>query len=424
DLYQLISSNGSFGSTVTSCTDATAGSSYSFSQSYDSIHNIRNKTQTAMQNSAVNPQTTYNNTYTYPAPGSPHPHSPTAIGEFNLTTDANGNQITTQDTGTKSVNQYLFDEENRLSCTNKGPQMPSPSCIGTNLIDFIYDHAGVRKIKSAATPTIYPNEYYTDFGGGSGNQFKHFFIGSERILTKKTRIAPDREHWYYHGDQLHSTAMVTNQKSQLVDALHYFPFGEVWFEERPSSLPPDYFCTAKEFDPETGFYDFGARYLDPRFSKWMTADPADRIGASTPIIALNPYQYGRHNPARFFDPDGAEERESKYTGFSNGFDAGLSYYTIAAYGGAPLPEPIIDQTKKGNWSFWFGAQVGNIFGAIGHYGNSGGSIPAVRIRPTVGVRPTVGATVRAPTGADLQRFRQKLGVPTRDTVAVGTVDVE
>jgi hypothetical protein len=22
------------------------------------------------------------------------------------------------------------------------------------------------------------------------------------------------------------------------------------------------------------FYDFGARYLDPRFSKWMTADPA------------------------------------------------------------------------------------------------------------------------------------------------------
>jgi len=55
----------------------------------DSIHNIKNKTQTATQNSAVNPQTTYNNTYTYPAPGSAHPHSPTAIGEFNLTTDAN-----------------------------------------------------------------------------------------------------------------------------------------------------------------------------------------------------------------------------------------------------------------------------------------------------------------------------------------------
>jgi len=121
-----------------------------------------------MQGTAVNPQITYDNAYAYPAPGSAHPHSPAAIGEFNLTTDPNGNQITTRDTGTGDVNQYLFDEENRLSCANKGPQMPSPSCIGSNLIDFIYDHAGVRKLKKAASPTIYPNQYYTDFGAFQG----------------------------------------------------------------------------------------------------------------------------------------------------------------------------------------------------------------------------------------------------------------
>jgi RHS repeat-associated protein len=306
DLYRLTSSTG------THNISATPTFTYSFSQSYDSIHNITHKTQTAMQNTAVNPQITYDNAYTYPAPGSAHPHSPTVIGEFNLTTDANGNEITKQDTKTSDVNQYLFDEENRLSCTNKGSQMPSPSCIGSNVIDFIYDHAGVRKIKSAATPTIYPNQYFTDFGGGSGNQFKHIFIGSERILTKKARIAPDREHWYYHPDHLGSTAMVTNEKSQLVDALHYFPFGEVWLEERPSSLPMDYFFTAKEFDPETGFYDFGARYLDPRFSKWMTADPAlgDHLSSQRSIGgAYNPsnlslYSYSWNNPATYYDKDG------------------------------------------------------------------------------------------------------------------------
>jgi hypothetical protein len=53
DLYRLISPNGSFGSTVASCSDSTATSRYSFSQSYYSIHNITHKTQTAMQNSAV-----------------------------------------------------------------------------------------------------------------------------------------------------------------------------------------------------------------------------------------------------------------------------------------------------------------------------------------------------------------------------------
>jgi len=120
-----------------------------------------------------------------------------------------------------------------------------------------------------------------------------------------------------------------------VDAVHYFPFGEVWLEERPSSLPADYFFTAKEFDPETGFYNFGARYLDPRFSKWMTADPAlgkympgagVAVAYQSPSLAnhwrtnvnltglgglftpsnLSVYGYGANNPGSLLDPDGEE----------------------------------------------------------------------------------------------------------------------
>src|SRR5262249_39784794 len=113
--------------------------------------------------------------------------------------------------------------------------------------------------------------------------------------------------------------MVTNENGQMVDAVHYFPFGEVWLEEVPASLPVDYFFTAKELDQETGFYDFGARYLDPRFSKWMTADPAlgsylpgaGKSHASLPGLggAFRPtnlalYGYGHHNPATLWDPDG------------------------------------------------------------------------------------------------------------------------
>jgi RHS repeat-associated protein len=334
DLYQLISSAGCH-DTSTSClnTPPTGSLTYSFSQSYDSIHNITNKTQTATQNSAVNPQLTYNNAYTYPAPGSPQPHGPTAIGAFTITNDADGNQINTLGTGTSDQSQYLYDEENRLSCANKGPQTPSPSCSVGGDTQFIYDHAGVRKVKDASTPTIYPNQFYTDFGGGSGNQFKHIFIGSERILTKKSRMSPDREHWYYHGDHLHSTGTVTNEKSEMVDAIHYFPFGEVWLEEVPSSLPEDFFFTAKEFDPEIGFYNFGARYLDPRFSKWVTADPA--LGSYLPGVAslnsslpgrggafrpanLAVYGYSHQNPATLFDPNGLEPESNSHGWFVSG----------------------------------------------------------------------------------------------------------
>jgi RHS repeat-associated protein len=75
-------------------------------------------------------------------------------------------------------------------------------------------------------------------------------------------------------------------------------------------LPADYFFTAKEFDPETGFYNFGARYLDPRFSKWMTADPAlgnylsNRTSAIHTPPNLGLYSYSWNNPSTLRDRDG------------------------------------------------------------------------------------------------------------------------
>ena len=35
-----------------------------------------------------------------------------------------------------------------------------------------------------------------------------------------------------------------------------------------------YKFTAKELDEETGFYYYGARYLDPKYSRWISTDPA------------------------------------------------------------------------------------------------------------------------------------------------------
>src|SRR5262249_20216820 len=190
-------------------------------------------------------------------------------------------------------------------------------------------------------PTIYPNQYFTDFGGGAGNQYKHVFIGEQRLLSKKARPAPDRQQWYFHPDHLRSTSMVTSETGQLLEHIHYFPLGEVWIDENPNSAPVRYLFTAKELDAETGFYDFGARYLDPRFSKWMSTDPAlgdylpgagKRVAYQAPSrgnmwrsypdlpgmggayqptnLAL--YGYGNHNPATLLDPDGnwvEDERE-------------------------------------------------------------------------------------------------------------------
>jgi RHS repeat-associated protein len=72
--------------------------------------------------------------------------------------------------------------------------------------------------------------------------------------------------------------VVTNHEGKIYERYEYTPYGEVWIEwenrevQRNEKLP--YRFTGKELDEETGLYYYGARYLDPRVSRWLSADPA------------------------------------------------------------------------------------------------------------------------------------------------------
>jgi len=109
--------------------------------------------------------------------------------------------------------------------------------------------------------------------------------------------------------------------------LEYTPYGETWFEEsqEPMLNKIAYKFTGKELDTETGLYYFGARYYDPKTSRWASCDPAFEEYLPKPMIDeeskrynsqlpgfggvfnninLNPYQYGGNNPIKYTDPDG------------------------------------------------------------------------------------------------------------------------
>ena len=80
-------------------------------------------------------------------------------------------------------------------------------------------------------------------------------------------------------------------------------------------------------DEETGLYYYGARYLDPKYSRWISTDPAlgeyipkapvneeakkynqnlPGMGGVFNVVNLQLYHYAGNNPVKYTDPDGRE----------------------------------------------------------------------------------------------------------------------
>ena len=105
--------------------------------------------------------------------------------------------------------------------------------------------------------------------------------------------------YFYTGDYLGSTALVTDNDGNVVQSVAYIPYGEVFIEERNGTWNTPYLFNGKELDEETGLYYYGARYLNPTNGMWLSVDPMweDYKGVS-------PYAYCLGNPVKHVDVEG------------------------------------------------------------------------------------------------------------------------
>jgi len=340
-------------------------SSYQQSFGYDQIGNMTSKTSSCSTNPArsVGDDLNYSLGYSYyPGKG----HQAEIIGRMYYRYDANGNVIeeregghgtglvlggTVSRTGNLRITDsgfglvppgdsggsggapsvyarhHVWDEENRLTRTVSG-----------NLtVDYRYGADGQRALKysSRGESLYFDSMWQAQSDYPSLRQSKHVFVGSTRVATRlniQGQLDTGYERvntYYYHGDHLGSSQLVTDHQGDEYERVEYTPYGESWIEKRADSreLLPFKF-TGKELDSETGLYYYGARYMDPRTSRWMSADPAmgdylpeaptsdearkrngnlPGMGGVFNLVNLAGYHYAGNNPLSYTDPTGRDD---------------------------------------------------------------------------------------------------------------------
>jgi RHS repeat-associated protein len=158
-------------------------------------------------------------------------------------------------------------------------------------------------------------------------------LGETRLVTKIGRAdgsftgEEKAKQYWYHSDHLGSAQLITNVEGEEYERIEYTPYGELWVERASaaSNIDIPYRFTGKEKDEETGLYYYGARYLDPKYSRWLSTDPAlsdyipgapindeakkrngnlPGMGGVFNSVNLHLYHYAGNSPVKMKDPDG------------------------------------------------------------------------------------------------------------------------
>jgi RHS repeat-associated protein len=305
---------------------STSGQAYSTTFLYNGINNITSKSQVdnpltfaAGASGLANPTygtaltgTSYTLHYSY-TPGKAH--QPGTIFDINSVGtqstrtenfDADGNN--TGDVINSTTRVLTWDETDRLKSVSQN---------GGVVARYLYTPDGVRTQKQDAvggTTSFYFNQFLVI--NGSKQMTKSLFAGETRIASKTESAqltTPVRS--FYHPDNVGSTSYISNASQTLVQHERYFPTGERWSSPSEvvttNNIQRDYLFTGKELDRDTGFYYFGARYLDPRTSNWLSTDPIlgdylKRGASGASPFNLGLYTYAWNNPFVVKDPDGRE----------------------------------------------------------------------------------------------------------------------
>ena len=372
-LYQLIKADGetTYNPYQSSVPEFVSTYSQSFAFDADGLGNMTSKisTETVTPQKSIGDNLNYSFAYNY---DKNYAHRLINAGDRYYKYDANGNIICEQDgsfesNGEETVYHKITQEADDVYSTDYGwglfkeddkdgsgkanrakykrtykwnERNQLVSSVDDNYSTaYVYGQDGQRSNKyTQNSETLYFNKMWTlhtDSGNNvyGGQTAKNIYLGETRIVTKLNSGENPTYHeeyykqYYYHSDHLGSATLISDYKGDEYQRIEYTPYGETWVEKTQNTgleyLP--YKFTGKEIDEETGLYYYGARYLDPKYSMWISTDPA--LGEYIPVagsdtsklpgiggvynnVNLNLYHYAGNNPVKYTDPDGNCQKPS------------------------------------------------------------------------------------------------------------------
>ncbi|WP_337739619.1 toxin TcdB middle/N-terminal domain-containing protein [Agrobacterium vitis] len=181
--------------------------------------------------------------FAYPSAGSSRPHAPTSLNGVAFSYDANGNMI---NDGSRQLN---YDLANRVASVTANGSTTS----------FAYGPDGARSKKTGSNGTTlyYSADVEFDMAANAFTRYPHMDI---KLVGNNF--------YFLHRDHLSSVRFVTNMAGQIVESTDYAAYGET--TNKAITTQKNYI--GERFDPETGLMYLNARYMDPRFGKYVPAD--------------------------------------------------------------------------------------------------------------------------------------------------------
>jgi RHS repeat-associated protein len=207
--------------------------------------------------------------------------------------DANGNTLS--DPSGKS---YTWDFENRLT------QAVVPGSNG-GTTSFKYDPFGRRIQKSGPLGTtnyLYDGRNSLEELDASGNVLARYNQGpsiDEPISELRGSTTS-----FYQMDFLGSITSLSNSAGALANTYTYDSFGKL--NASAGTLTNPFQFTGREFDPETGIYNYRMRYYDQNTGRFLSEDPIRWAGGT------DFYHYADGNPVSEVDPMGLDTKVCTY----------------------------------------------------------------------------------------------------------------